>query len=102
MLLAQVFGWTLFIFGLLLSFQGIWLLSRAMWPMRVSEAADRVRRNAFRCFLIGLPITFVVAIVTAALARRLGAPGQAIGFAFFCFYFLFANVGVAGLATHIG
>ncbi len=101
MLLAGVFGWTLFIIGLLLSFQGLWLTSRALWPARVQAATGRVRRNGVASFFVGLPIVAVV-IAFVAIVARLGAGGQMLAFFTAGLAFIYANIGIAGLATHIG
>lgn len=101
MLLASVFGWSLFIIGLLLSFQGLWLTSRGLWPARVQAAAGRCRRNGVASFFVGLPIVAIV-IAFSAIVARFGAPGQILSFFVAGLWFIYANVGIAGLVTHIG
>jgi hypothetical protein len=93
MLLADIFSIALSIVGFLLSLQGLWMISRALWPNRVQSASLRVHRNSFASFFVGLLIVLIVIVLAIVTARRGGAPGQ---------FFAFALVGVAGLATHIG
>lgn len=102
MLLASVFAWPLFIIGLLLSFQGLWLTSRALWPARVQAAAGRCRRNGVASFFVGLPIVAIAIVFSVAVGRAGGAPGQILAFFVAGLWFVYANVGIAGLATHIG
>jgi hypothetical protein len=102
MLLADIFSIALSIVGFLLSLQGLWMLSRALWPNRVQNASLRVYRNSVASFLIGLLIILLVVVLAVFTARRGGAPGQFFAFALGSSFVVYANVGVAGLATHIG
>ena len=102
MLLADIFSIALSIVGFLLSLQGLWMLSVALWPARVHSARLRVHRNSIASFLLGLLIILVVLILAIATARAGGAPGQFFAFALGSAFVVYANVGVAGLATHIG
>jgi hypothetical protein len=101
MLLADDVAIALSIIGFLLSLQGLWMLSRALWPTRVQNASFRVHRNGIASFFLGLVI-IVAVIVAAGSAAKLGAPGQFFAFALGSAFVVYANVGVAGLATHIG
>lgn len=101
MLLADIFSIALSIVGFLLSLQGLWMLSRALWPGRVQNASFRVHRNGVASFFLGLVIVIVVLIIAASLSK-LGAPGQFFAFAIGSAFVVYANIGVAGLATHIG
>ncbi len=102
MLLADIFSIALSIIGFLLSLQGLWMISRALWPARVANACQRVHRNSTASFLLGLLIIFLVIILAIVTAKRGGAPGQFFAFALGSAFVVYANVGVAGLATHIG
>lgn len=102
MLLADVFSITLSIVGFLLSLQGLWMISRALWPARVRNASLRVHRNSLASFFLGLLIIVVVMVLAIVVSKRAGAPGQFFGFALGSLFVLYANVGVAGLVTHIG
>ena len=100
MLMADVFSIALSIIGFLVSLQGLWLLSRALWPMRVGESAHRCRGRLWLLFLAGLPITFLMVVAAVGLSKIGG--GQAFSFLVIALWFIWANIGVAGLATHIG
>ena len=102
MLLADIFSIALSIVGFLLSLQGLWMISRALWPTRVRNASLRIHRNSVASFFLGLLIILVVIIVAIVTAKRGGAPGQFFAFALGSAFVVYANVGVAGLATHIG
>jgi hypothetical protein len=101
MLLADIFSIALSIIGFLLSLQGLWMMSRALWPLRVQNASFRVYRNSIASFVLGLVIIGAV-LVLAVAAAKLGAPGKLFAFALGSAFVVYANVGVAGLATHIG
>ncbi len=98
---ATIYAITLSIIGVLLSFQGLWLTSRALWPARVQAAAARCRRNPIACFFVGLLVSGVT-LLFVSIAARLGARGQGVAWVVFSGWFVFANIGVAGLVTHIG
>jgi hypothetical protein len=102
MLLADIFSIALSIVGFLLSLQGLWMISRALWPNRVQNASLRVHRNGFASFFVGLLIILIVIVLAIVTARRGGAPGQFFAFALGSSFVVYANVGVAGLTTHIG
>jgi len=102
MILSDVIAIALSIIGFLLSMQGLWLLCRAMWPVKVEAASQRCEKNGLSCFFLGLPCTLILLLIATAASRRLGAPGQMLGFVILFFYVMFAGVGMAGLADHIG
>jgi hypothetical protein len=102
MLVADVLSITLAVLGFLLSLQGLWLLCRALWPRRVAAAAARCGRSPVTSFLVGLPVTALVAVAVGAAGKALGAAGQAIAFGVLCLYMVYAHTGVAGFVTHLG
>ena len=102
MLMADVLSITLVILGFLLTQQGLWLLSRALWPRRFAATTERARRNPAASFLIGLPVTGVAVLLVALAGNAFGAVGQVAAFALFVLYWIYANVGVAGFVTHLG
>ena len=102
MLMADVFSITLIILGFLLAQQGLWLLSRALWPRRFAAATVRCRRNPVASFFVGLPVTAAVVVLFAVLGNKLGAAGQVAAFAVFVLFWIYANIGTAGLVTHVG
>lgn len=102
MLMADVLAIALSVIGFLLSLLGLWLLCRALWPRRVESAAARCRSNAIACFITGLLVTLVTVVVAVGLATRFGAPGQIMAFIVAFLYMIYAGIGMAGLATHVG
>ncbi len=102
MILSDVVAIALSVIGVLLSLQGLWLVCLAMWPGRVEMAAVRCRKNGLACFFVGLPATAILLLFAGTVAKRLGGPGQLIGFILLFFYVIFAGVGMSGLVTHIG
>ena len=101
MLFGDVIAIALSIIGFLLSLQGLWLVSQALWPGRVEKATSHCGKGNLRCFLMGLPVTLIGAFFAAVVARA-GTFGQLSAFAVALLYIVYANVGVAGLVTHIG
>jgi len=102
MLMADTMAVFFVVVGFLLSFVGLWLLTRGLWPERVAAAADRLDRGLLVPFLVGLPIA-VVAVVVAMVATAL--PGKLGGFVsggILCLFLTYAHTGVSGLATAIG
>ncbi len=102
MLMADTMAVFFVVVGLMLSFVGLWLLARGLWPERVAAAADRLDRGLVAPFLLGLPIAFlsiVAAIVASKLPGKLG--GLSAG-AIVCLFLTYSHAGVSGLATCIG
>ena len=98
---ADTVAITLVVLAVLLSFQGLWLFCRALWPSRVIAAATRCGRNPVKSFLAGVVVT-VAMLVASGVAGQLGGPGQALSFGIVSLYVIFSGVGVAGLVTHMG
>jgi len=102
MLMADVMIWTFGIVGFLLAQQGLWLLCRALWPDRLATATDRCRRRPVVSFLTGIPVTAAVIGAIAIAGNALGAVGQAMAFAGFILFWVYANLGAAAFATYLG
>jgi hypothetical protein len=102
MLMADVMSITLSILGFLLAQQGLWLISRALWPRRLAAATLRCRRNPVASFLVGLPVTAAWIFGVTLAGKAFGAAGQVAAFALFILYWVYANVGTAGFVTHVG
>jgi hypothetical protein len=102
MIMADTVAIALSIIGFLLSLQGLWLVSAALWPRRVRLAAGRCEVNAIRSFFVGVVVTTIMVVVTTIAGKAMGAVGQVIAWAIVSLYTVYANVGVAGLATHVG
>ena len=102
MLMADVMLWALAIVGFLLAQQGLWLGCRALWPRRLAAAVERCRARPVVSFLVGLPVTAAVIAGIAIAGNALGAVGQAIAFAGFILFWIYANLGTAAFATYLG
>ena len=99
MLMADTMSIFFVILGMMLAFPGLWLLCRGLWPEAVAAAADRCRKRLWSSFLVGLPITIVMIVVTTILFNVLGPVGKIAGVGVVCLYMLQAHTGVSGLAT---
>ena len=102
MLMADVMLWTLVIVGFCLAQQGLWLLCRALWPGRLAAATERCNRRPVVSFLVGLPVTAAAMAAVAVAGNALGAVGQALAFAGFIAFWVYANLGTAAFATYVG
>lgn len=102
MILADTMAIFLVIVGLLLAFNGVWLLSRALWGPLVAHAIDAHHEGMIKSFLLGLPMTAVAVVVSGAMMNNKQGLWGLGGLVLFSLYFLFANVGVAGMAAMIG
>ena len=102
MLMADTMSIFFVILGMMLAFPGLWLLCRGLWPEAVAVAADRCRKSLWSSFLVGLPITIMMIVVTRILFSVLGPVGKITGVGVVCLYMLQAHTGVSGLATSIG
>ena len=102
MLMADTMSIFFVVLGIMLAFSGLWLLCRGVWPDAVAAAADRCGKRLWSSFLVGVPVTVVMVLVTAVLFNVLGPLGKIAGIAVVCLYMLQAHTGVSGLATSIG
>ena len=102
MLMADTMSIFFVILGMMLALPGLWLLCRGLWPGVVAAAADRCLKSLWSSFLVGLPITIVMIVVTRILFGVLGPAGKIAAVGVVCLYMLQAHTGVSGLATSIG
>jgi hypothetical protein len=102
MLMADTMSIFFVILGLMLAFPGLWLLSRGLWPEAVAAAAGRCHKSLWSSFLVGVPITIAMIVVTRILFSLLGPVGKIAAVGVVCLYMLQAHTGVSGLATAIG
>ena len=102
MLMADTMAIFLVTLGVMLAFPGLWLLCRGLWPDIVAGAAGRCRKGLWSSFLVGLPVTLMMAGAVAILFNVLGPLGKIAGAGLLCLYMVFAHAGVAGLATAVG
>lgn len=99
---GSVLGITFSIIGFLLSWQGLWLICRAMWPARVQQAAERCRHNAVGSFFLGIPITLAIVLLAVVIAKRGGTPGQVAAWVIGGIFLMYAGTGMSGFVTFIG
>jgi hypothetical protein len=102
MLMADTMSIFFVILGMMLAFPGLWLLCRGLWTESVTAAAERCRKGLWFSFLVGLPITLVMIVLTRILFSVLGPAGKIAAVGVVCLYMLQAHTGVSGLATAIG
>lgn len=99
MLFADTMAIFFVILGLLLAFPSLWLFCRALWPEQVARTTETV---GFKSFLIGVPVTAVAVFIVIVVGKLPASFGQIGGVLAFSALLLFAQIGVAGIATHIG
>lgn len=101
MLVYQQFFYLLIGLGILIGLPAFWLFAQAMWPSTVQRARDVASRGVILNFLCGLPlVVFIIVLLTQAGKIRAAGGGVAATLAVVAL--LWALVGVAGLASHIG
>ena len=101
MLMADTMAIFFVILGLLLAFPGLWLLCRGLWPRAVTGANEICGKGLIKPFILGLPITAAMILISAVLGN-LGPPGKIAAGAMICIYMMIANCGVAGLVSVVG
>ena len=99
MLFADTMAIFFVILGLLLAFPSLWLFCRALWPEYVARSTEAV---GLKSFFIGIPVTAVAVVIVIVVGKLPASFGQIGGVLAFSALLLYALVGVAGLATHIG
>jgi hypothetical protein len=102
MLMADTMSIVFVVLGMMLAFPGLWLLCQGLWPEAVASATERCSKRLWSSFLVGLPITTMMIVVTVILFNVLGPLGKIAGLGVVCLYMLQAHTGVAGLASAIG
>ena len=98
MLFADTMAIFFVILGLLLAFPSLWLMCKGIWPEQVERTTELV---GLKSFFVGIPVTVVAVFIVIGLGKLEGI-GQAAGILGFSVLLLFAEVGVAGIATVIG
>ncbi|MBX9568562.1 MAG: hypothetical protein K2X77_06675 [Candidatus Obscuribacterales bacterium] len=99
MLFADTMAIFFVILGLLLAFPSLWLFCRALWPEQVARTTETV---GLKSFFVGVPVTAVAVVVVIVVGKLPASAGQIGGVIAFSALLLFAQIGVAGIATHIG
>jgi hypothetical protein len=100
--LGDITAIALSVVGFLLSLQGLWLLCLALWPRRVEGAAQNCQRHVGVCWLLGIPVTAVMAVVAVVLATHLGTAGQLSAWFMAGVFIIYAGAGMSGFVTHLG
>jgi|AGTN01.1.fsa_nt_gi hypothetical protein len=102
MILADTMLWFFVVVGLLISFNGIWLMSQAMWTGTVQRAVEIHRHSMWKSFFIGLPIIAVGVIAFLKMSDSKNGVAGLVGIMLISCLFLFSSVGVAGIAALFG
>jgi hypothetical protein len=102
MLMADTMAIFFVILGMMLAFPGLWLLSRGLWPERVTDAAATCSKGLIKPFLVGLPSTVITILAAIVLSNLFGPGGKLAAVGLACFYMVLAHAGIAGFATCIG
>lgn len=98
MVLADTMAIFLVIVGLLICFNAVWLLCRALWEPLVLHARDAHYDGMVKSFFLGLPMTALVVVAFGALVNVKQGPWGLIGLILAGVYLLFSSIGVAGIA----
>jgi hypothetical protein len=101
MLVYQQFFYLLIGLGILIGLPAFWVFAQGMWPSTVERAREIASRGIVLNFLCGLPlVVFIIVLLTQA--GKIRAAGGTIAVTLTVISLLWALVGVAGLAAHVG
>lgn len=102
MVLADTMAIFLVTVGLLICFNAVWLLCRALWGPLVAHCRDVHRDGMIKSFFLGLPLTALIVVLFGALTSNKQGPWGLIGIVVMAAYLMFTSIGVAGIADLIG
>ncbi len=102
MVLADTMAIFLVIVGLLICFNAVWLLCRALWGPLVAQCRDIHRDGMVKSFFLGLPLTALIVVLFGALTSNKQGPWGLIGIVVMAAYLMFTSIGVAGIADLVG
>ena len=102
MLFADTMAIFFVVVGLLISFNGVWLLARSVWSGAVARSVIAHEDSMWKSFLIGLPVTALSIFIFIALSSTKNGGAGLAAVLQLSIYLLFSSVGVAGLATIFG
>lgn len=102
MVLADTMAIFLTIVGLLICFNAVWLLCRALWGPLVAHCRDVHRDGMVKSFFLGLPLTALIVVLFGALTSNKQGPWGLIGILVMAAYLMFTSIGVAGIAELVG
>lgn len=98
---AEVHAVIALVLGLLVAFPALALFLRALAPDTVDAAARQARDRPLRSLLAGVVVVAPGLVVVTVLGKLPGL-GKPLSGLVFALLFLYAYLGVAGLAGHIG
>ncbi len=98
---TTILVWVFIHIGLFIAFPALWLLWKALLPDWTDSAEQSVTKRPIVSFVVGLPIALVWVGLGVAIAGA-GGVGGFIAAAGLGAFFLYANAGVAGVATWLG
>ncbi|MDZ4832472.1 MAG: hypothetical protein SGJ27_01600 [Candidatus Melainabacteria bacterium] len=103
MVLADTMAIFLVVVGMLICFNAVWLLCRALWGPLVAVSREIHRDGMIKSFFLGLPLTALILVLFGALTSNKAGPwGGLIGIVVMAAYLMFTSIGVAGIADLIG
>lgn len=102
MVLADTMAIFLVVVGMLICFNAVWLLCRALWGPLVAVSREIHRDGMIKSFFLGLPLTALVLVLFGALTSNKAGPWGLIGIVIMAAYLMFTSIGVAGIADLIG
>lgn len=98
---AEVHAVVALVIGLLIAFPALALLCRALWPDAVEAASLVSRERPLRSLFAGAAVIGPGLVLITVLGKAPG-PGKAASALLLAALFLYAYVGVTGLAGHVG
>jgi hypothetical protein len=87
--------------GVLLAFQGLWLLCSTLWPGLVQSTCADCNGSLVKSFFVGLPLA-VAALFAITNFGKLGPAGDIGAVASLSIFVIFSAIGTAGLACVLG
>jgi hypothetical protein len=102
MLFADTMAIFFVVVGVLIAFPSLWLLCAALCPDFVQRNVSAIEHGFLKSFLIGIPVVVASVILTGIIGKLPASFGQIGGILTFSLVMLFAQAGVAGVATLVG
>jgi len=102
MLMADMLKIFLIVLGFLLAFPALWLVYHGLFTRTIERARHRCQHNPVKCFLLGGLIAGGMVAGVAGASAAGGVAGQVVAVSVVVGCLLWAHLGLAGLATHLG
>ncbi len=102
MVLADTMAIFLVVVGLLICFNALWLLCRALWGPLVAQSREIHRDGMLKSFFLGLPLTALIVVMFGAMTSNKQGTWGLIGLIVMALYVMFTSIGTAGIADLIG